>query len=147
MDPFVLPTVTVRQLSREPRPVMEEVGRGKRFVVTKHGKPLATLQPIDGYVTHPVTAKESDIFGSPLGSQAHEAAKLSTVEKELLSRAHPLFNRITVGCSDAPSDQLWAGMRSLQLRGMARKQSRGLILTGRGLTMQEWLHQHEPEHR
>ncbi|HZK51905.1 MAG TPA: hypothetical protein VFD47_10120 [Actinomycetota bacterium] len=45
---LLLPIVTTSDLSRTPRRVLNRIARGERFIVCCHGRPLATLQPLDG---------------------------------------------------------------------------------------------------
>lgn len=45
-----LPTVSVRELVRNPGAVIDRVRSGERFIVARHGRPVATLQPIDGWI-------------------------------------------------------------------------------------------------
>lgn len=113
---------------------------GQRFVVSRYGKPIATLQPIDGFVLDPISGRETDICGSPLGDVGLEVGKLSDVERDLIDRSHHLMNRVTISCSDADATVTRKAMDSLVLRGLLERTSRGLIVTGRGLMIREWLH-------
>lgn len=73
--------VTTSDLSRTPRAVLERVQRGERLIVSCHGHPLATLQPLDGVVVQPFTDRGHDIFGWPVGDEAKECAKLSELQR------------------------------------------------------------------
>ena len=137
MEP--LPTVTVSELSRRPNDVLQRVSRGERLIVCRHKKPVATLQPLDGYVFQPFEGTAHDIFGWPVGGIDDEIDKLSQVQRLLLRdcyrqwRLRPmrLPERVGVGLFDALDD--------LALRGLAKKTEFGWELTGRGLAMHEAL--------
>lgn len=134
-EAHILPIVSVRDLVRRPAKVLERVARGERFIVCRHRRPVATLQPIDGWVIDARAENECDIHGSPLGDQRREAEKLSRTQKELLLGTNPLQRFIFTGHSDHR-----AAMTDLVLRGFARRSSnRGMVLTGRGMVMKEWL--------
>jgi prevent-host-death family protein len=135
-----LPIVSVRDLVRNPAEVLERVARGERFIVCRHRLPVATLQPIEGWVGDERGENECDIHGSPLGDQRREAGKLSKTQKEMLLGTNRLQRYIHQGQSD-----FRPAMEDLVLRGLARQSShRGMVLTGRGMVMKEWLLQHEP---
>ena len=52
-EPPAFPEVTTSDLSRSPRRVLDRIAGGERLLVTCHGRPLATLQPLDGVVWQP----------------------------------------------------------------------------------------------
>lgn len=135
-----LPWLSLRDLTRQPGPFVDRVARGERFIVTKHGRPIATLQPLDGYVVDPRAGVESDICGSPLGNPRAEAEKLTRVQREMLRNANRLHQVTT---ADIPhSERGWrVEMDELELRGLAKRTEtrHGLYLTGRGMVLQEWL--------
>lgn len=115
--------------------MLERVRSGERFIVCRHGTPVATLQPIDGWCGDIEGRNECDIYGSPLGDPVHEVGKLSDVQRELLVRS--LRNgRYLYGGQQGYRE----AMQDLVLRGLARKSShRGMVLTGRGIVLKEWL--------
>jgi antitoxin (DNA-binding transcriptional repressor) of toxin-antitoxin stability system len=134
-EPHRLPTVGVRDLVRNPAAVLERVAHGERFIVCRHRRPIATLQPIDGWVGDIEGRRPCDIYGFPIGDPEGEAAKLSGLEKDLLvnvKRGRFIFSG--PGFREAMDD--------LVLRGFARKsQNRGMVVTGRGIVLREWLRQ------
>lgn len=137
--PSDLPKVSMRELSREPGEVLKKVLRGQRLIVSRHGHPVATLQPLDGCVAQPFTGRENDLLGSPLGDLDREIAKLRPVEKRMLmdgvrrDRLHPYSTR-RVDSSDA-----MGVLKEWELRGLARRAKRGWVLAGRGLMLREAL--------
>ena len=139
-DPLLLPSVSLRDLNRKPGEVLNAVFQGQRLVVRRYGRPVATIQPIDGFVLDPLSGEETDICGNPLGELSEEVGKLSDVERELIARSDHLMNRVTFSCSSVGATQARKGMDRLVLRGLLEKTTRGLILTGRGLMIREWLH-------
>lgn len=82
--PDRLPTVSTSDLSRQPHVVLERVARGERLVVCRHKRPIATLQPLDGYVFQPFSGTAHDVFGWPIGGIDAEIAKLSEAQRVLL---------------------------------------------------------------
>ena len=129
-----LPTVSVRELVRNPGAVIDRVRSGERFIVARHGRPVATLQPIDGWIQcgdgHP-----TDIYGDVLGDPAHEASKLTSVQINMILAVNRLGRYIDTG-----DDDYRELMDDLVLRGLARKSShRGMVVTGRGMVLKEWL--------
>lgn len=82
--PEVLPRVSVGELSREPGRVLDRIRRGERLIVCRHRHPIATLQPLDGYVTQPFEGKVTNLDGTPLRDLETELDGLQPVEKELL---------------------------------------------------------------
>ena len=83
--PSGLPTITMRELSRSPRTVLDRIMRGERMIVCRYGHPIATLQPLTGCVTQPFEGKEYDVFGSPLGEVDRQIARLRPIEKKILT--------------------------------------------------------------
>ena len=134
-----LPVVSVRDLVRKPGEVLRRVERGERFIVCRHRQPVATLQPIDGWVGDSDGRNECDIYGSPLGDQAQEAGKLTQTQKDLLIRARR--GRLLFGGQVDFKD----AVHDLSLRGFTKwVPGRGDLLTGRGTVVKEWLELHLP---
>jgi prevent-host-death family protein len=128
-----LPTVSVRDLVRNPAQVLDRVAHGERFIVCRHRRPIATLQPIDGWVGDIDGRKPCDIYGFPLGDPEGEAGKLSEYQKELLIGV----NR---GRFISRGEGFREAMQEFTLRGLARRSShRGMVITGRGMVLREWL--------
>jgi prevent-host-death family protein len=137
--------VSVRDLSRKPGEVLRRVELGERLLLCSYGRPVATLQPLDGCVVQPFEGAEFDVYGSPLGDASEEASKLEEIEKEMLiagqklDRFHP--GRIRPHWRGG---QVSAAVASLKERGLLRKTPRGLRLTGRGWLMREALAPEDP---
>jgi antitoxin (DNA-binding transcriptional repressor) of toxin-antitoxin stability system len=134
------PMVTTSELSRSPGVVLERVARGERLIICRHKRPVATLQPLDGYVLQPFSANAHDIFGWPIGGAADEAAKLTGAQRALLVEGFR-HARLITSIPETPFGlgELNRGMADLVLRGMARRTYRGCELTGRGMAMREFL--------
>jgi prevent-host-death family protein len=136
---YQLPAVSVRDLSRTPREFLDRVAAGERFVVCRHGRPLATLQPLDGYVFQPFEGTAHDLFGWPIGGIDDEIAKLSRAQQVLL---RDCYNRWRLWSGRLPEHlmvNIMGMLRDLELRGLAKKTDCGWELTGRGLAMHEAL--------
>ena len=136
-----LPQVTTSDLSRQPGDVLDRVARGERLVVCRRKEPVATLQPLDGYVFQPFTGTAHDIFGWPFGAEADQLEGLSDVDRALLlDGCRGLRVRTTVHLDEEFG---WSVLRraieAMRLRGLARKTPRGIELTGRGLFLREVL--------
>jgi prevent-host-death family protein len=141
-DHPTFPEVTTSDLSRSPRRVLDRVVRGERLIVTCHGRPLATLQPLDGVVWQPFTSSVHDIYGWPVTGASDECDKLSDAQRELLrdgvrggrlvpARLHGRFEFV----------DLIRSIENMAVRGLVRKTSRGWELTGRGMVLHETLMQ------
>ncbi|MGH9196653.1 MAG: type II toxin-antitoxin system Phd/YefM family antitoxin, partial [Acidimicrobiia bacterium] len=76
--------VSLRQLNRDPSGLFERVRRGERLIVLRHRRPLATIQPLDGFVGQPLITRETSIDGSPLGDANEETDRLTDVERSVL---------------------------------------------------------------
>ena len=134
-----LPTVSVRDLSRNPGEVLDRVASGERLLVSRRGRPVATLQPLDGYVFQPFDGTAHDVFGWPIGGIDGEIAKLSLAQRLLL---RDCYRHWRLWSGRLPEGMNTNGMEMLQdlaVRGLARKTPRGWELTGRGLAMHEVL--------
>lgn len=81
-----LATVTTSDLSRKPGEVLSRVRRGERLVVVRHKDPIATLQPLDGFVSQPFGGAAHDVFGWPIGGLDEEIEKLTDCGLELTGR-------------------------------------------------------------
>lgn len=132
-----MPVVSVRELVRNPGIVLDDVVRGERFILCRYNRPVATLQPIDGWVTDGTGDRAYDIFGTPLGDPAFEVAKLTERQHELLLHTLRLNGRFIFDGSGFREE-----MDALVLRGLAlRKPGMGHVITGRGMVLKEWLQQ------
>lgn len=105
----------------------------------RYKKPLATLQPLDGFVFQPFEGTAHDVFGWPIGGIQDEIAKLTEAQRVLLRDGYVRW-------------RLWSGrvprevegdrrtmLTDLALRGLAKKTELGWELTGRGLALREAL--------
>ena len=121
---------------RNPAAVLGRVSRGERFLVCRHRRPVATLQPITGWVVDGSGEHDCDIYGSPLGDQRREVEKLSQLHRELLLSTDGRSQRFIYGGQPGYREAI----DDLTLRGLARRsQHRGMVLTGRGIVLKEWL--------
>jgi antitoxin (DNA-binding transcriptional repressor) of toxin-antitoxin stability system len=135
-----LSLVSISDLSHTPRKVLDRVARGERLIVCCYGRPVATLQPLDGVVTQPFTGRAHDIYGWPVGGAAEEAAKLSDAQRELLTNGLSGGRLVTVGASVRFSfTEVDRSIKEMVLKGLVQKTERGLVLTGRGMVMRETL--------
>lgn len=134
-----LPTVSISELSRNPREVLRRVASGERLLVSRHGRPLATLQPLDGYVFQPFAGTGHDVFGWPIGGVDEELAKLTELQRALLKYGYRDWRlRWTRVPEDIEGSRVGA-IEDLIVRGLVRKTPRGCELTSRGLAMHEAL--------
>ncbi|MDQ3982186.1 MAG: type II toxin-antitoxin system Phd/YefM family antitoxin [Actinomycetota bacterium] len=76
--------MSTSELSKRPAKILGRVARGERFIVCRHNEPVATLQPLDGYVLQPFDGTAHDIFGWAIRGAADEIEKLSEAERRLL---------------------------------------------------------------
>lgn len=134
-----LSTITVRELTRNAATILARAAGGERFVVCRYGRPVATLQPLDGVVLQPLTGREFDVKGSPLGTADHEVRKLSEVQRELLCRAVHFDALRPSRLSGYDVFQVARATEDLQVRCLVKRCERGLVLTGRGMILREWL--------
>lgn len=138
-EPNSLPSVSIRELSRSPGEVLARVAAGERLLVCRHGKPLATLQPLDGYVFQPFTGTAHDVFGWPIGCIDDEIAKLSRAQRVLLRDCYRRWRLWAGRLPDGLRENPMGILKDLALRGLARKTTCGWELTGRGLALHEAL--------
>ena len=137
MEP--LPTVTVSDLSRRPNDVLQRVARGERLIVCRHKKPVATLQPLDGYVFQPFEGTAHDVFGWPVGGIDEEIDKLNRIQRLLLRDCYRQWRLRPMRLPEPFGVGLLEALDDLALRGLAKKTEYGWELTGRGLAMHEAL--------
>ena len=139
-EPAFLQTVTVRELSRSPGRVLARVKRGERLLVCSNGRPIATLQPLNGVVVQPFEPAEYDTIGSPLSDAADEVGKLNHLQRELLHSC-VLIDRLVPGrVTDKHGlSQVHRAVDGLIHRGLATRSHRGTLVTGRGLILHEHL--------
>ncbi len=135
-----LPAVTTSDLSRTPGDVLGRVARGERLIVCRHGKALATLQPLDGYVFQPFTGTAHDVFGWAFGDEHDQIERLSPPQRGMLMDGYRQW-RIRPTRVDHRFDWsvLMRALEDMYVRGLVRKTPRGNELTGRGLTLRETL--------
>jgi len=139
MEPLQpLPVVSIRDLIRRPGEFIDRIEDGERLVVSRYNRPVATLQPIDGWVGYR-NGPPTDIHGEPLGDPAHEVSKLAPHQRAMLLGVNRLGRYIHTGSKDYRRL-----MGDMVLRGLARKSSpRGMVITGRGMVLKEWLEKRE----
>ncbi len=103
------------------------------------GRPVATLQPLDGYVFQPFEGTAHDVFGWPIGGIDGEIAKLSEAQRILLRDGYRRW-RLWPGRipNDVEGDRTTI-LEDLHIRGLAKKTTCGWELTGRGLALHEAL--------
>jgi antitoxin (DNA-binding transcriptional repressor) of toxin-antitoxin stability system len=134
------PEVTTSDLSRSPRRVLDRIARGERLLVTCHGRPLATLQPLDGVVWQPFTGGVHDIYGWSVTGAIEECDKLSEAQRELL-REGVRWGRLVPARLHEDYDfvELIRSIENMHIRGLVRRTTRGWELTGRGMALRETL--------
>ena len=135
-----LGSITVRELSRSPGKVLARVRAGERLIVCSHGRPVATLQPLDGIVAQPFADRADDTYGEELLDPDGELDKLSDAQRHLL---HMGLRGDQLGPARVGFITDWgelkAGIEDLKVRGFARWSERGLVITGRGMILHERL--------
>lgn len=132
--------VTTSDLSRAPRRVLDRIARGERLIVCCHGRPLATLQPLDGIVWQPLTGSAHDIYGWPVGGASEECTKLSEAQRELLSNGVRQGRLVPARLGGRYEFvELIRSIEAMALIGLVRRTGRGWELTGRGMTLSETL--------
>lgn len=134
------PEVTTSDLSRTPRRVLERIGRGERLIVTCHGRPVATLQPLDGAVWQPFTSSVHDIYGWPITGPSDECEKLSEAQRALLMDG-VRFGRLAPVRLHEDYDfvELIRSIENMAIRGLVERTNRGWELTARGMALRETL--------
>ena len=108
------------------------------MILCRHGRPIGTLQPLDGLVEQPL-GNAHDVTGSPLLYPHQEIEKLNPVMRELLRDCLVRFDAITISKLQGDAVGCMAALKELQLRGFIRRTSRGFVLTGRGFVIREAL--------
>ena len=139
-----LPTVSTSDLSRRPNDVLGRVERGERLIVCRHKKPVATLQPLDGYVFQPFEGTAHDVFGWPIGGIDDELAKLTELQRALLRYGYRDWRLWWTRVPAEIEGSRMGALDDLIVRGVAKKTSRGYELTSRGLAMHEALARENP---
>lgn len=134
-----LSRASVSDLNKKPGELLDRVLGGERFVVYRHRRPVATLQPLNGCVVQPCDGAQHDVAGSPLGDASREVDKLSSVQQALLLDGISLGRIVTSKLPRDEFQQARQAMEDLVLRGLARRSERGTILTGRGMVLREEL--------
>ena len=134
-----LPQVSVRDLSRRPNDVLRRVAAGERLIVCRHKKPIATLQPLDGFVFQPFDGTTHDVFGWPLGGIDDEIEKLTEAQRVMLRDCYRQWRLRPFRLPEELQDDIRGMLRDLTLRGLITKTECGLELTGRGLAIHEAL--------
>ncbi|MGH2756431.1 MAG: type II toxin-antitoxin system Phd/YefM family antitoxin [Actinomycetota bacterium] len=129
--------VSLRQLNRDPGGVFERVRRGERLIVLRHKRPIATIQPVDGFSGQPLIKRETSIDGSPLGDVSEETDRLTDVERSLLVDAVGI-NKIHPARLSQFGEAVDA-LKEMELRGLVRKSPIGWVLRGRGMMLREVL--------
>ena len=81
------PHIGIRELSRGPGDVLDRVGRGERFVVCRRGRPVATLQPLDGVVVQLSPARSSTSRALPWGIRKDQRGLVLTGRGMMLREA------------------------------------------------------------
>jgi hypothetical protein len=89
-------------------------------------------------VVQPVTGHQNDAEGSPLGDPEGELAKLSPEQRTILTSS-VRRDVIKQTGSEVSGSDFNAAARDFEVRGLVRRTSRGLTLTGRGLILHEAL--------
>lgn len=139
MKPVELATVSARTLSREPGKVLRRVEKGERLIVCRHGKPIGTLQPLNGVVEQPIEGRSYDVAGSPLLYPHAEVEKLSPLQRRLL--AYEVRRDLVKGGGLAGRDE---AVDDMELRGLVRRHpDGGVVLTGRGFVLREAIFERE----
>ena len=142
MDKRILPTVSVRELSRSPRALLDRVARGERLIVCRHGRPVATLQPLDGVVVQPFDGHEYDVMGAPIGDAHQEVRKLPNLARALLRDGVNRNGRIIPGriSGGFGLEAERSAIQELTQRGLIQRSRRGgLEPTGRGWMLRDAL--------
>jgi prevent-host-death family protein len=128
--------ITTSDLNRSLGEVLDRVARGERLIVCRHKKPVATLQPLNGLVVQPFGGACHDVYGRPMDPLAAETELLDDAERHLL-RDGIWRGRVIPGRLNGRFDYatLKDAIEDMKVRGLARKSSRGLVLTGRGMML------------
>jgi prevent-host-death family protein len=133
-----LGTVTVRELNRNPAGVLARVNKGERLIVCRNGRPVATLQPLDGTVLT-TTGSYTDVHGAPLGDTTAQLERLSDVQRYLLANCIRRWRLFPWVGNASSFGSVSEAVDDLQLLGYLRKTHLGLEITGRGLVLHEAL--------
>lgn len=134
-----LATVTTSDLSRTPGEVLRRVRRGERLIVVRHKDPIATLQPLDGYVSQPFGGAAHDVFGWLIGGLDEEIEKLTPAQRVLLRDCYKHWRVWPFRLPAELETDIRGMLRDLTVRGLIKRTDCGLELTGRGLAIHEAL--------
>jgi prevent-host-death family protein len=119
--------VTVRELTRRPAEILDAVARGERVIVARHGRPIATLQPLTGPFFEP-------------GAEEEILEQLTTAQRAILTDGVRLIDRLVASAGEARAGlDLHQAIRELITLGLAKRSDRGTVLTGRGHLIRERL--------
>jgi antitoxin (DNA-binding transcriptional repressor) of toxin-antitoxin stability system len=133
------PTVSIRDLGKKPGAVIDQVLGGERLIVCRHGVPVATLQPLTGYVLQPGVVAPHDIAGDPLADVQGALNQIPPFTTELLRTCRTDVIKLRHEFSNWPSRAFRESMDDLVVRGLARRTHRGMTLTGLGLFFKDEL--------
>jgi antitoxin (DNA-binding transcriptional repressor) of toxin-antitoxin stability system len=132
------PTVSIRELGKTPGMIVGRVERGERIIVCNRGFPVATIQPLTGFVTHP-DGSIRDVAGSPLTDVAAAVTALPPHVKDALLSCSRDVIKLGPPISKWPVGTLAKAILELHARGLIRRQERGWVLTGLGHYFREEL--------
>ena len=133
------PTVSIRDLGKKPGTILERVVKGERLIVCRHGLPIATIQPLTGYVLQPGVAAAHDVAGTPLADVKGELARLSDHIKQVLLSCRNDQIKLRSFALEWPSGTFEATLEEMRLRGLSVRTDRGMVLTGLGLFLRDEL--------
>jgi prevent-host-death family protein len=123
-----LPIVSVRELGNAPGAIVERARKGERLIVSKHGLPVATIQPLTGFVLQP-GGPAHDAHGNTLADIAAEIDRLSIAERAVLIST---WNGVIK--SRPPAGLLRSGVFDDALKSLIVKGAIKELRPGRGLT-------------
>lgn len=132
--------IQASELNKRAGELLHDVLVGKRFIVYRHRRPVATLQPLNGCVVSPAGGPPHDIWGFPMGDPSDELEKLTPVQHAMLLDGIRL-GRFVYGFLPADQSAEFKGaLEDLVIRGFARRSERGTLITGRGMVLREELY-------
>jgi antitoxin (DNA-binding transcriptional repressor) of toxin-antitoxin stability system len=134
-----LPAITTSDLNKRPRDVLRRVAAGERLVVYWRHKPVATLQPLDGFVFQPFTGTAQDVFGWPFDDPSDQIAALTAEERALLLDGYSRWRVWPGRVHGLDYSAVCRALEDMKLRGLVTKTMCGNELTGRGLALREAL--------
>ena len=134
--------IGVRDLNRQPRKILERVEGGEVLCICRNGRPVALLQPLGGAVVQSLPGSNGAVLWTAESNLAPQVDELTTAEQALLLWGVRQGGRMTLrsGDEDVPYGELADGIRSLVMKGLARRpRSGGTWITGRGMVLREAL--------